>query len=442
MTAWKTTLLAGVMLALSTGLPAQERLALVGGMLIDGYERPPIHNAAVLIEGNRIVAVGAAAAVEIPPGTRVIDTSGRTMLPGLIDAHAHLDLVGHGDYDRWYEFVAEGNRIEEVMEITSKQLIDAGVTTALDLGAPLDILKVRERVRRGEIPGPRIYTSGPWITRVRLAGVPDELQYVVTTPREAAAKAHELMDAGVDVIKTWVGLTQGDFDAIVEAAHSRGVRVHAHLYEPEAIRKAIDAGVDVFQHVGSGGNPPYEEALVAEIAHKGIPVVQTISHRIWVYPATLAFPERLQDPRLEASVPPDMYEELQRSFVDFERLGYFRTTPRQIRNSKVAARQLIEANVVMAMGTDAASPLNFHTEAAWREISALVDSGMSPLEAISAATKTGAEILGLGPDLGTIEPGKLADIIVVSGNPLFDINMLANVEIVVKDGRVLKGGDR
>ncbi len=442
MNAWRTTRLGVVLLALAASLSAQERLALVGGMLIDGYERPPIHHAAILIEGNRIVAVGAVDDIEIPPGTRVIDTSGRTMLPGLIDAHAHLDLLGHGDYDRWYEFVAETDRIEEIMEITSKQLIDAGVTTALDLGASLDLLKVRERVRRGEIPGPRIYTSGPWITRVRLAGVPDELQNVVASPEEAAAKTHELIDAGVDVIKTWVGLTQADFDAIVEAAHSRGVRVHAHLYEPEAIRKAIDAGVDVFQHMGSGGNPPYDEALVAEIAHKGIPVVQTISHRIWVYPATLAFPERLQDPRLKASLPPDIYAELQRSFVDFERLGYFRTTPRQIRNSKVAARQLIEANVVMAMGTDAASPLNFHTEAAWREISALVDSGMSPMEAISAATKTGAEILGLGPDLGTIEPGKLADIIVVSGNPLFDINMLANVEIVVKDGRVMKGGDR
>ena len=441
MNVWKTLLLAAAGLTLASGLSAQQRVALVGGMLIDGYERPPIHHAAVLIEGNRIVAVGAADDVEIPRGTRVIDTSGRTMLPGLIDAHAHLDLVGHGDYDRWYEFVAETDRIQEVMEITSRQLIDAGVTTALDLGAPLDIVKFRERVRRGEITGPRIYTSGPWITRVRLAGVPDELQNVVASPEEAAAKAHELLDAGVDVIKTWVGLTQDDFNAIVEAAHSRRARVHAHLYEPEAIRKAIDAGVDVLQHVGSGGNPPYEEALVAEIAHKGIPVVQTISHRIWVYPATLAFPERLQDPRLQASFPPDMYEELQRSFVDFERLGYFRTTPRQIRNSKVAARQLIEANVVMAMGTDAASPLNFHTEAAWREISALVDSGMSPLRAISAATKTGAEILGLGRDLGTIEAGKLADVIVVSGNPLFDINALANVEVVVKDGRVLKGGN-
>ena len=169
MIAWRTTRLGVVLLALATSLSAQERLALVGGMLIDGYERPPIHHAAILIEGNRIVAVGAVDDIEIPPGTRVIDTSGRTMLPGLIDAHAHLDLVGHGDYDRWYEFVAETDRIEEIMEITSKQLIDAGVTTVLDLGASLDLLKVRERVRRGEIPGPRIYTSGPWITRVRLS---------------------------------------------------------------------------------------------------------------------------------------------------------------------------------------------------------------------------------------------------------------------------------
>ena len=156
-----------------------------------------------------------------------------------------------------------------------------------------------------------------------------------------------------------------------------------------------------------------------------------------MYPATLEFPERLRDPRLENDFPPDIYAEVMRSFEDFERLGYFLTTPRQIRNSRIAARQFIEANVVMGMGTDAASPLNFHTEAAWREISALVDSGMSPLEAISAATKTGAEILGRGRELGTIEPGKLADVIVVDGNPLFDINVLGYVTHVVKDGRIV-----
>ena len=190
----------------------------------------------------------------------------------------------------------------------------------------------------------------------------------------------------------------------------------------------------MIQHGGSGGNPPYSDELIAEIAHRGIPVVQTIAHRIWIYPATLEFPERLQDSRLKEDFPPDLYEEVQRSFKDFHRNSYFRTTPRQIRNSEIAARQFIDAKVTMAMGTDSGSPMNFHTEAAWREISALVDSGMTPIEAISASTKTGAQVIGRGGDLGTIEPGKLADIIVVEGNPLFDINTLGYVRMVIKDG--------
>ena len=109
-----------------------------------------------------------------------------------------------------------------------------------------------------------------------------------------------------------------------------------------------------------------------------------------------------------------------------------------MRNSKIAARQFIEGGAVIAMGTDSGSPVNFHTESAWREISALVDSGMTPLAAISASTKTGAEVIGRGRDLGTIEPGKLADIIVVEGNPLFDINALGYVRMVVKDGNGYK----
>lgn len=163
-------------------------------------------------------------------------------------------------------------------------------------------------------------------------------------------------------------------------------------------------------------------------------MVQTIAHRIWIYPATLEFPERLQDPRLKEDLPPDIYAEIQRSFKGFHRNSYFRTTPRQIRNSEIAARQFIEAHAAMAMGTDSGSPMNFHTESAWREISALVDSGMELLEAISASTKTGAEFLGKGRELGTIEPGKLADIIVVNGNPLFDINVLGYVKHVIKGG--------
>ncbi|MDE0897491.1 MAG: amidohydrolase family protein [Longimicrobiales bacterium] len=413
-----------------------QHVALVGGMLIDGYEAPPVHNATVLIEGNRIVAVGPSSQIEIPAGAEVIDTRGMTMLPGLIDLHVHTMFLGHGEYAEWFPFFTREK--EEMMEIAARQLLMAGVTTAVDLGAPIEIIRVRDRIDRGEVPGPRMLVSGPWIAGRRWGSFPDYFQHVVSTPEEAARRTYELADADVDVIKTWAGMSEDMLRAVVEAAHERGIQVHSHLYSPDELWNAIRAGTDVIQHAGSAGNPPYSDELVQEIAHRGIPVVQTIAHRPWVYQATVEFPERLQDRRLVETLPPELYEEFQRSFQDFRRLSYFRTTPLQIRKSQLSAGQFIEANAVMGMGTDSGSPLNFHTESAWREISALVDSGMTPIQAISAATKTGAEIIRRGNDLGTIEPGKLADIIVVRGNPLFDINVLGYVEHVVKDGRIYR----
>ena len=405
-------------------------------MLIDGYEAPPVHNATVLIEGDRIVAVGPSSQIEIPAGAEVIDTRGMTMLPGLIDLHVHTMFLGHGEYSEWFPFFTPEK--EEMIEIAARQLLMAGVTTAVDLGAPIEITRVRDRIDRGEVPGPRMLVSGPWIAGRRWGSFPDYFQHVVSTPEEAAQRTYELADAGVDVIKTWAGMSEDMLRAVVEAAHERGIQVHSHLYSPDELWNAIRAGTDVIQHAGSAGNPPYSDELVQEIAHRGIPVVQTIAHRPWVYQATVEFPERLQDRRLVETLPPELYEEFQRSFQDFRRLSYFRTTPLQIRKSQLSAGQFIEANAVMGMGTDSGSPLNFHTESAWREISALVDSGMTPIQAISAATKTGAEIIRRGNDLGTIEPGKLADVIVVRGNPLFDINVLGYVEHVVKDGRIYR----
>ncbi|MCZ6709108.1 MAG: amidohydrolase family protein, partial [Gammaproteobacteria bacterium] len=165
-----------------------------------------------------------------------------------------------------------------------------------------------------------------------------------------------------------------------------------------------------------------------------VPVVQTISHRIWVYPATVEFPGRLDNPTLARDVPRPLYAELQRSFEQVDALAYFSNIELETRNAKKSARQFIEAGAYMGVGTDSASPLNFHTEAIWREMAALVDVGMTPIQVISAATKNNAEILGRGDELGTIEPGKLADILVVDGNPLFDINVLGYVNFVIKDG--------
>ena len=430
-------LIAALLLAASAG--AQDRLALVGGMLLDGYDVPPLHHAAVLIEGDRIVAVGRAAELEIPPDTEVVDTSGRVMIPGMMDLHAHLAVLGHGEYGRWFSWIdEEGVDIEDVMAISAKQLLLAGVTTAVDLGAPLEAsLAVRDRIARGEVPGARLLMAGPWITR-RVSFWPENYQIGISSPEEASAAVERLAEAGVDVIKAWVGLTREDYQAVADTAHRHGLRVHAHVYAPGDVRNALEAGIDVLTHAGSAGTPPYEEDLLRDIVVAGRPVVITGAHRVWVFPATVEFPERLQDPRLRDDLPAAMYDELQRSFESFHTLPYFQTTARQMFFGDASLGQWIEAGAVMGMGTDSGTPLNFHTEALWRELKAHVDLGMTPMEAIVAATRVNARILGLADDLGTIEPGKIADIVVLRGDPRFSITELNEPEFVVKDGKVYR----
>ena len=233
-------------------------------------------------------------------------------------------------------------------------------------------------------------------------------------------------------------MSRADYDAIVTTAHRYGLPVHAHVYDSESVRNALEAGVDVLQHVGSAGTPPYDAALMRDIVASGRPVVPTGAHRVWVYPATLQFPERLQDPRLRRDFPPSLYEEVQASLEDFRTLRYFATTPRQMFFGDASMKQWMEAGAVIGMGTDSGTPMNFNTEALWREIKTFVDLGMPNQAAISAATRINARIMGTGDDVATLEPGKLADIIVVKGDPLYNIMALADVEIVVKGGRVHK----
>ncbi len=339
----KTALFFAVFGLVSGFALAQENLrpphpvAFVGGMLLDGYQAQAIHHSVVVIDDGHIVAEGSRHDTEIPDDAVIIHTGGKTVMPGLIDAHVHVDLIGHGDYDRYYKFLGGMERLDEVMPIAAKQMLRAGVTSAIDLGTPFQILELREKIRRGEIPGPRLTVSGPWITRVYLEGVPDEYQLIINGPKQAAQHTRELIAGGSDIIKTWVGLTEDDYRAVVNEAHQHKVKVHAHLYRPEAIRAAIAAGVDVFQHVGSARNPAYDDELISEIAHKNIPIVQTISHRIWVYPATVAFPERLYDPVHKKDMPADIYAEVIDSFKDFHSLSYFHEIATQVLAGRLSA---------------------------------------------------------------------------------------------------------
>jgi imidazolonepropionase-like amidohydrolase len=319
----------------------------------------------------------------------------------------------------------------------------AGVTTTVDLGAPLEpSLSIRDRINKGELVGTRVFVSGPWISRGTSGAMQEGFGGInISSPEEAAQKVEELAKAGVDHIKAHSGLTLEDYKAIVTAANRNKIRVHAHVYAERDVRNALEAGVHVLQHVGSAGTaPPYSKELITDIVNAGRPVVVTAAHRAWVYPDTVAFPERLQDPGLKAALGPEIYEEVQNSLENWWSLGYFQRTDREVLFRERGVKQFIEAGAVMGMGTDSGTPMNFHSEALWREIKVHVDMGMSPTRAIAAATRVNAQAIGRGQEFGSIEPGKTADIIVVNGNPNFDITALSRVEVVVKDGVVYKGG--
>ncbi len=412
-------------------------------MLLDGYEAPPLHHATVLIEDDRIVKVGPMASTPVPPGYSVIDTSGRTMMPGMIELHGHLILLGHGNYGQWFPWIAKQGptTLATVMEIAARQLLNAGVTSAVDLGAPLaESLDVRDRIAKGAIPGPRMSMSGPWITR-QGGGMTDQFGGIaVTSTEQAAREVEKLAAAGVDVIKAHSGLTRDDYKAIADTAHKYNIRVHAHVYAEDDVRNALEMGIDVLTHAGSAGTaPPYSPKLITDIVNAGRPVVITAAHRSWVYPNTAEFPERLQDPQLRKDFTPAIYAEIQRSLESWRSLGYFQRTDREMIFRERGVKQFTESGTVLGMGTDSGTPMNFHSEALWREAKVHVDMGMPPIKVITALTRAGAAILGKTRDLGTIEAGKLADIIVVNGNPLYDIVALSRVETVLKGGVVYKG---
>ncbi len=443
---WGTALLvlvvAGILAA--RAVPQQARaenvLVLGGGRLLDGFGGPPLENAVVVVRGNRIEAVGRQGEIAIPPNARVISTEGYTVLPGLMDMHVHLMLVGHADYDHWERAYRTKWR-DVIMPIAARELLMAGVTTVRDVGAPLDdILAVRDRVGRGEIPGPRVFASGPFLQKV-VPPLEAEFRWEVHGPEDARAKTKRLLEAGVDLIKVidQDQMTLEELKAIVETAHAAGRHVTAHAHRAEEIRQGIRAGVDCFEHTGLATQPGYPDDVLAMLRERNAalywcPTVEGL----FLYPYTVdQFPERLNDQRLKADLPPDIYQDVRRSLDHPERMPYFQLVRRRVPTLSNKFAQLRATGVTLITGTDSGIPMNFHFDSTWRELDGFVRLGMDPMDAIRAATYWPAKLLRRD-DLGTIAPGKLADIIVVDADPLRSMEALRHVVHVIKDGQVYK----
>ena len=433
-----------IVLSLSLVPKGQSRpiKALVGGTLIDGNASLPIQNSVILVEGERIRAVGQVGTLSVPPGADVISTEGMTVLPGLWDMHVHLQLVGHSDYDHWDKTYPPAFE-SIIFPAAAKQLLLAGVTSARDLGGPLaPSISARDRINAGKIPGPTMYVSGPFIQHAPYPGT-EAYRWGVNGVEDAQAKVRKLVDGKVDMIKLidQDEMTMEEVRAVVAEAHRVGKPVVAHAHRPEEIRRALAAGVDCLEHTGLATAPEYPPDIIAMLRER---TAKMSLGPLWWTPTVEGLlnyeyfrdnPEALDDPAWQEGLPKDIVDDVKKSIEHPDRLPYYQLTPARRPTLKRKFTQLRESGVTLLIGTDSGIPMNFHSHSTWRELDAWVtDFGVDPMTAIRAATYWPSVAMKVETQVGTVTPGKYADIIAVRGDVLRYVALLQRVDIVVKHG--------
>lgn len=442
------TLLLALLMLLGSAASAQERSALVGGRLIDGFGGPPLADSVILIEDGRIFEVGSVATLDVPDGFETVSTEGMDVLPGLWESHAHLMIVGHADYVHWQNNYGD-RYADEIMPAAAVQLLLAGVTSARDLGAPLEVsIEIRDAIAAGEIPGPRLFVSGPFLQHA-VEDWQSHYRWAVQGARDARDKVNALADAGVDLIKLidQDKMTLEEAQAVVDAAHERGLKVVAHSHRPDEIRRGLEIGVDNFEHTGLTTAPEYPEDVMRMLAERtatgriaGGPLFWTPTvEGLYSYTALVENPEPLDNPCWHRGLAPDTIADIRQSIEHPGKLGYMQLHPLRAPTLKRKIAQLKNAGVVFLVGTDSGVPMNFHCDSTWREMDGMVDIfGLKPMEVIRAATYWPAVMMGVDDEVGTVAPGMAADIIAVNGDVLKHINLLQNVDLVIKAGTVYK----
>lgn len=417
--------------------------ALVGGTLIDGFGGAPLQNSVIIIEGEKIKAIGQVGQLDIPSGAEMISTEGMSVLPGLWDMHVHLMINGHSDYTHW-----DSTYIEDfgpvIMPASAHQLLLAGVTSARDLGGPLDAsLNVRDRINKGEIPGPTMYMSGPFLQHEPYPGT-EAFRWGINGVQDARAKVRELAEAGVDCIKLidQDQMTMEEVAAIVGEAHRQGLKVVAHSHRPEEIRRGLKAGVDCFEHTGLSSAPEYPQDVMEMIKERTAqmnlgplywtPTVEILYNYLYMRDN----PELFDNDCWHLDLPEHIIKDIKASISKPGELPYFQLTPSRKPTLKRKIQQLIEAGVVLLVGTDSGVPLTFHCQSTWNELDIWVNHmDIDPMYAIKAATYWPSVVMGVSDEVGTVSVGKYADIIAVKGDVLRYITLLQDVDIVVKHGK-------
>jgi len=430
-----------------TILAAQNKIiALVGGTLIDGFGGRPIYNSVILIEGERILVVGHQGHVTIPADAEIISTEGMSVLPGLWDMHVHLMINGHSDYTHWDKKYLPLVK-EVIMPSSAYQLLMAGVTSARDLGGPLEpSLNVRDRINKGEIPGPTLYMSGPFLQHEPYPGT-EAFRWGIKGVGDARAKVQLLAKAGVNCIKLIDQdlMTMEEVLAIVDEAHKNKLPVVAHSHRPEEIRRGLKAGVDCFEHTGLASAPSYPEDIIEMLRERTAQM--SLGPMFWTptieglynYEYLRDNPEALDNASWHLGLPDSIIADIKQSIRYPGRLSYFQLNPIRKPTLETKIKQLKEAGAVLLIGTDSGIPMKFHSQSTWNELEVWVNKfGLDPMYAIRAATYWPSVAMKADKDFGTISEGKYADIIAVKGDVLRHIALLQDVKMIFKKGKQYK----
>ena len=381
----------------------KDDFAIVGATLVDGTGRSPVPNSVVVVRNGRIEAAGSRADVPVPPGVPVVDGSGKMLLSGLWDMHAHVTQI------EW-----------------APAYLAAGITTARHCGGALELsTAMRDDIAEDRSFGPRLLLAG------FVDGPGQESLGVVTAANEAEARAvvAQFKEAGIDQVKVYGNVKADVLRALSEEAHRVGMTVTGHVPTGLSALDAVQAGLDQINHLGG---------VVQAMQENSDRAIQVFKERRTVIDPTLAWSELTGHPTDIAAValepgmakaPYQLASLINTAGVAPSERSNFNA--RQAEQLKVVA-QLHRAGIPIVAGTDKGLP----GHSLYRELELYVRAGLTPLEAIQSATIVPARAMGLDGDVGTIEAGKRADLILVEGNPLQDIRDIRRVSHVIAAGRV------
>lgn len=415
---------------------ASDALVLRNFTLIDGGDHAVLSPAAMVVEAGRVTWVGPQANLEAPEGAPVTDLHGAFVIPGLIDMHAHVGNTVDLVQDKKFH-------TRESIEKDLKTYASYGVTTIVSMGTDQDtIFPVRNDLRKAASAGQglsmtRVYSAGQGLMFEGgyggLAGVND----AVATPDEAAAYVNAQLDKGADFVKLWLDSELGTMptmpppitQAIIDTAHKRGARVLAHVFYLEDAKRLVDQGIDGFVHMVR--DQPIDQALIDAMEKHGTwQVASTLSREasMFAYGST---PEFASDAFFTRGVSAKTLELIKSAERQKTIAGNpnFKKFPAFFETAKANLKRLADAGIPFAAGTDAGPPGRFPGYSQHWELQLMVEAGLTPAQALDAATRRAAMFLG-AEDLGTLEPTKWADFVVLDANPLTDIKNTRKIRSV------------